>query len=364
MLRFGNGSGIGAEMPSLFYFEHHANSRNDVKLIQLDDICGQHTGYALYFQTLEIMLEMDGHVIPESLIGSVARMLFVSTDKYQRFLTASVQVGLFELTDGNYSSPRFLEWAERKDRVRCQNSEKGKLGGRPKKQENPQDSKDTHSAPDNSVNASFDAVESKSETKTPQPKRIDHSRDVDEVFTYWNQKQIIIHREVNPDMRIAIVKAVAKYGVDGVRKAIDCYWNTLHDPNAFFSYKWTLLEFLKRGNGIPIFYEKAVNIVTTETVKSEAVKKADDEQKRIIDENRKLIAELNAHDWREFENLESLLRHFRSFPDQESQEVYKQTMPIRLQQIVTAPACGAIRVMREGIPETLKSEYEEIRNDV
>lgn len=348
-------------MPSLFYFEHHANSRNDVKIIQLDDLCGQHTGYALYFQTLEVMLEMDGFVLPTSLVGSVARMLFVSAEKYAKFLTASVTVGLFELIDGNYSSPRFLEWAERKDRVRCQNSEKGKLGGRPKKQENIADSKDTHSAPDNAVNESSDAVELKSEPKPASPKRVDHSHDVDTVFTYWNRKQIIIHREVNADMRTAIIKAVAKYTLDGVLKAIDCYWNTLHDANAFFSYKWTLLEFLKRGNGIPIFYEKAVNIVTTETIKSEAVKKVETEQKQQADENRKLIIELDAKDWHEFESLESLLRHFRSYPDQESQERYKQTMPLRLQQIVTAPACGAMRVMREGVPETLKSEYEELR---
>lgn len=351
-------------MPSLFYFEHHANSRNDVKLIQLDDLCGQHTGYALYFQTLEVMLEMDGFVIPTNLIGSVARMLFVSADKYAKFLTASVTVGLFCLTDGNYSSPRFLEWAERKDRVRCQNSEKGKLGGRPKKQENPADGRDTLSAPDHVTMTSSDAVELKPEPSTHTPKRVDHSHDVDEVFTYWNQKQIIIHREVNPDMRTAIVKAVSKYGVDGVLKAIDCYHNTLHDPNAFFNYKWTLLEFLKRGNGIPIFHEKAVNIVTTETIKSEAVKKVETEQRQILDENRKLITELDAHEWREFETLETLLKHYRAYPDQDSQTRFRDTLPTRLQQIVTAPACGAMRVMREGVPETLKSEYEELRNDV
>ena len=353
-------------MPSLFYFEHHANSCNDVKLIQLDDICGQHVGYALYFQTLEVMLEMDGHVIPTNLIGSVARMLFVSTDKYQGFLTASVEVGLFCFADGNYSSPRFLEWAERKAQIRVQNSEKGKLGGRPKKQENCQDGKVMPSASDNAVNESSDAIELKSETSSQcaetDKNRVDHRHDVDEVFTYWNQKQIVIHREVSADMRTAIIKAVSKYTVDGVKKAIDCYCQILHDPNVLFSYKWTLTEFLKRSNGIPIFHEKAVNIISTETAKSEAVKKVAEKQQQQADENRKLIAELDRHDWREFETLEDLLKHHRAYPDQDSQMRFRLTMPKRLQQIVTAPSCGVMRVLTDGVPETLKNEYEEIRN--
>jgi len=122
-------------MANLYYFEHLISSRNDLKLIALDDELGQYVGYALYFQTLEIMLESDGYGISESRIGSIARVLFTNPSTYARFIDLCLESGLFVNEAGKIYSKRFIEWASKKESAYRRNVENGKLGGRPRKQE-------------------------------------------------------------------------------------------------------------------------------------------------------------------------------------------------------------------------------------
>lgn len=46
-----------------WYFRHDYGARNDQKLIELDMELGAHIGYALWFQLLEVMGEMDGRLL-------------------------------------------------------------------------------------------------------------------------------------------------------------------------------------------------------------------------------------------------------------------------------------------------------------
>jgi len=48
-------------------------------------------------------------------------------------------------------------------------------------------------------------------------------------------------------VRRAVAKAVAKYGLDDVQYAIGNYAAVLASPDHYWSHRWTLVEFLKRG---------------------------------------------------------------------------------------------------------------------
>ena len=208
-------------MASLFYFEHHINSRNDMKIIQLDEAIGQHIGYSLYFQTLEVMLEMDGFRISSTQVCAVARMLFTSVAKYQNFLTVSVDLGLFAFADGFYFSPRFLEWAKKKDQIRQQNSEKGKLGGRPRKDlvTNQVTGQDHIAEPSKLIETKLSPISEDSVTKlNPNDKPVlpEKSLGIKDVFDHWNSKQIKVHREISETLKNAIKKALKKYTAEQI----------------------------------------------------------------------------------------------------------------------------------------------------
>ena len=196
------------------------------------------------------------------------------------------------------------------------------------------------------------------QTKRP---RIDHSADVKAVFDHWNSKKIAVHREVNPPMRETIIKAVGKYTLGGVLKAIDYYEKALADANNPMSYKWTLVEFLKREKGLACYYDKAVNLITEQDVKSQAVQKQDAERRAKAEADRKLIDQMSARQWHEFETLAELLKHLAEFPTPESMKAWRETFPPALETIVNAPECGIVARLKYGVPERLENEYRSIK---
>jgi hypothetical protein len=125
-----NGSKTVAQMPkmndkSFYYFEHRSGSRNDVKLLQLDESLGDHIGYALYFKALEVMLELEKPVLRLD-SAFVAKTLGVSISQYKLFLESAISAGLFDIDDaGNVYSPAFTKWLRTKQ-IR---SEVGSKGG-------------------------------------------------------------------------------------------------------------------------------------------------------------------------------------------------------------------------------------------
>ena len=67
------------------------------------------------------------------------------------------------------------------------------------------------------------------------------------VFDHWNTKEIIIHRNLNEKTKRAILTTLKERTPDEIQGAIDNYAAVLKDPGCYWSHKWTLAEFLRRG---------------------------------------------------------------------------------------------------------------------
>lgn len=72
----------------------------------------------------------------------------------------------------------------------------------------------------------------------------------DKLLDCWNEKRIIVHRKpMKAELRKLLTRAIADFGYEDVFKSISNYADILSDDNFFFSYKWDLKTFLKRGSG-------------------------------------------------------------------------------------------------------------------
>lgn len=74
-----------------------------------------------------------------------------------------------------------------------------------------------------------------------------------DILDYWNTKNIVVHRELNNVLHLAIKYALKSYSVDEIKVAIDRYNIVLKDEDYFINYPWRLEDFLKRYNGLPYY---------------------------------------------------------------------------------------------------------------
>lgn len=79
-------------------------------------------------------------------------------------------------------------------------------------------------------------------------------QDINTIFDYWNSKGIIKHKELKEDTKKAIKKATKNYSIDEIKQAIDTYSEILNSEY-YFTYKWSLKDFLNRNNAISTFME-------------------------------------------------------------------------------------------------------------
>lgn len=84
------------------------------------------------------------------------------------------------------------------------------------------------------------------------------SLSISNIFTYWNTKEIIKHIKLTDERNKAITKALKTYKEDKLIELIDRYKIVL-DSDYFFSFKWTLVDFLSRKNGISTFTDEGTN---------------------------------------------------------------------------------------------------------
>lgn len=84
------------------------------------------------------------------------------------------------------------------------------------------------------------------------------NQDISTIFDYWNSKGIIKHKELKEDTKKAIKKATKSYSIDEIKQAIDIYSEILNS-GYYFTYKWSLKDFLSRNNGISTFMEEGSN---------------------------------------------------------------------------------------------------------
>ena len=80
--------------------------------------------------------------------------------------------------------------------------------------------------------------------------------DEEQIFNYWNSKEIVKHRELTKPLKDEIKKKIKELGFDNIILGIDHYAEILQDKKYFFNYAWSLIDFLKRKNGITNFLEE------------------------------------------------------------------------------------------------------------
>jgi len=73
------------------------------------------------------------------------------------------------------------------------------------------------------------------------------SKDILSIFEFWNEQGIIKHRKLTEKIKTKIRSALREYSLDEIREAISKYAKVLKGDEYFWTYKWTLPDFLARG---------------------------------------------------------------------------------------------------------------------
>ena len=139
------------------------------------------------------------------------------------------------------------------------------------------------------------------------------SNDVENIFNYWNSKEIINHKKLTPVIEKAIDKALKIYSTEEIRQAIEIYSEILNSK-FYFSYKWHISDFLSRKNGISTFMEDGSNRVNYEKWKKELDKNENTTRTAIRDRG---VFNEGAKDIK----IELPKREHRSYTDEELAEL-------------------------------------------
>jgi hypothetical protein len=95
----------------------------------------------------------------------------------------------------------------------------------------------------------------------------ENSNMIGRVFEHWNEKGIIQHRKLNDKIKLAINTALNDYSVDEICQAIDNYAIILNNDQYYWSYKFTLNEFIEKGLDKFLDFDTAAkNFAKNETV--------------------------------------------------------------------------------------------------
>lgn len=68
-----------------------------------------------------------------------------------------------------------------------------------------------------------------------------------QIFEHWNSKEIIQHRKLTDKMKTKIKTTLKDYDVETIKEIISTYAEIIHDDKYYFTYKWSLEDFLQRG---------------------------------------------------------------------------------------------------------------------
>jgi len=78
-----------------------------------------------------------------------------------------------------------------------------------------------------------------------------------QVFQFWNAQKITVHRE--PEKFKSCINArLEYYTVEELCRGIKIYADILNSQDHFFSYRWSLSDFLTRKNGLDQFIDREV----------------------------------------------------------------------------------------------------------
>ena len=80
------------------------------------------------------------------------------------------------------------------------------------------------------------------------------NRSYENLFNCWNEQKIIIHKDITPDIKKALEKALKQDSEEDIKTSIIHYGIMLHDESyGLCSYKWSLVNFLSREKGYRLF---------------------------------------------------------------------------------------------------------------
>lgn len=112
-------------------------------------------------------------------------------------------------------------------------------------------------APNNSSYTKIEYIEQSKEDKDTKKEIKKKKGDVVlSVFSHWNEANIIKHRDLTPDISKAIEKALKVFTEEEIKTYIDRYAKVIGDASYFWHYKWRLVEFLSRKDGISSFTDE------------------------------------------------------------------------------------------------------------
>lgn len=128
---------------------------------------------------------------------------------------------------------------------------------------------------------------------------ISYNKKEEEIFKYWNNKEIIEHRELTPIIAKQITKSIKEYGLDNLKTYIDRYAEVYHDKNYYFDTKWTLVEFLKQSNAVSSFTDEGSKWLNYLESKKQKNKKnsALIKQRQYTKEELDSVFDTNLDDW-------------------------------------------------------------------
>jgi phage replication O-like protein O len=83
-----------------------------------------------------------------------------------------------------------------------------------------------------------------------------YSLPVQKVFSFWNEQKITVHKSITGDIKKAIDGSLKKHSIDEILLAIKRYSQIYHDSDYYFSYKWSLVNFVKQRNALSEFLDE------------------------------------------------------------------------------------------------------------
>lgn len=81
----------------------------------------------------------------------------------------------------------------------------------------------------------------------PNPIQSNISKVIYNIYSFWNEQQIIVHKKLTPDTQRAIEALLKDYKEQDIMQSIKNYAEIQKGEQYYFNYAWTLKDFLKRG---------------------------------------------------------------------------------------------------------------------
>ncbi len=67
------------------------------------------------------------------------------------------------------------------------------------------------------------------------------------IFEFWNLQEIIVHKKCDDKIKRVIKSSLRYFSYNKIKEAIENYTTVLKSDKHYWTHKWTLVDFLKRG---------------------------------------------------------------------------------------------------------------------